>query len=105
MRRKIKIRTFFFELKVKDRDNDESFKKFMTLIDKQLNSTNSLKTEPFEEAIKQFVEKTVSEHESTEIQEQIKVITKFRFIQNHQSLYHFVQSRSTNSGIKCVRHD
>lgn len=45
----------------------------MTLIDKQSTSNATLKTEPLEDAIKQFVEKMVNQHESTEIQEQIKV--------------------------------
>lgn len=58
---------------MKDRDNDESFKTFVTLIEKQSTSNSALKADSLEEAIKQFVEKTVKEHESTEIQEQQKV--------------------------------
>lgn len=45
----------------------------MTLIEKQSTSNSALKMEPLEDTIKQYVEKTVKKHESTEIQEQIKV--------------------------------
>lgn len=64
---------FCSRIQVKDRDNDESFKTFVTLIEKQSTSNSALKAEPLEDAIKQLVEKTVKEHESTEIQEQRKV--------------------------------
>lgn len=58
---------------MKDRDNDDSFKTFAALIEKQSTSNSALNSESLESAIKQFVEKTVKEHESTEIQEQQKV--------------------------------
>lgn len=57
---------------IKDRDNDDHFKKFTAEINKLAEST-SLETSSLENALQKMTQELITKHESAEIEEQEKV--------------------------------
>lgn len=71
--------------KVKDGDSNENFKQFSANIKKLMESSASLKSDSFEDALHQMAANTVKEHEAKEIEEQAKV--KHQMILSTQSFH------------------